>query len=89
MPETAGGYSNFLLLSPLFSRCKPVAGSYITIDVEKGPTLRTALDVLDLAVELADAIPESRRDELINRARGLREAVINDLTNRANDHNHR
>lgn len=42
----------------------------ITIEVQPGPVLRTAMDVLDLAQELINAIPDYHpgRAELISRA---------------------
>ena len=49
--------------------------SMAKIEVERGPALRAAFDVLDLANELADALPpwEPKREELLKRAKGLAE----------------
>lgn len=50
----------------------------LTVDVEIGPTLRTALDVLDLVCEQHERIPEwqtDERHELRDRANALVERV--------------
>ena len=56
--------------------------STIILEAEFGPTLRTALDVLDLARDLADFIPEwhaAERDELVARMEALAEVATERL----------
>lgn len=46
----------------------------VEVDVEPGPVLRTALDVVDFAIEVLDLLPSwnnAERDELVSRANGL------------------
>ena len=45
------------------------------VEIEAGPVLRTALDVLDFSADLADAIPDDRPEkaELLARGRALLE----------------
>jgi hypothetical protein len=53
-----------------------------TIEVTVGPTLRTALDVLDLAVDLLELVPEwheQEREALLARATALQETVLREL----------
>lgn len=54
----------------------------LTIEIQKGPALRAALDVLDLASDLLDLIPEwhaKERGELLGRANALLEIATNEL----------
>jgi len=49
-----------------------MASMKATVDVEAGPVIRTALDVLDFSAELMDAIPEGpTKDELLSRGEAL------------------
>lgn len=50
-----------------------MARGNVKIEVEVGPVMRTALDVLDLSAELVDAIPDyhPQKLELIERGKAL------------------
>lgn len=59
-----------------------MANSQITVEVIAGPVLRTALDVLDLAAELVNELPEwenPQYEELRQRTIGLRDRVVKEL----------
>jgi hypothetical protein len=53
----------------------------MTLDVRIGPVMRSALDVLDLAMELVDAVPDyhPHRSELVTRTRSLQETCAASL----------
>lgn len=53
----------------------------IQAEVEYGPALRASLDVLDLAYDVADAMPEheSQRAELLSRVRTLKQMIVGRL----------
>lgn len=60
---------------------RPPPVAIARIDIEAGPALRTALDVLDLGLELVEALPEwePRRRELLDRVIALRDRAVEDL----------
>jgi hypothetical protein len=54
----------------------------VNIEVELGPTLRTAIDVLELAREVAELIPDwhaAEREELVARAQALIDIIERQL----------
>jgi hypothetical protein len=56
--------------------------SEIRLEIVAGPTLRAALDVLDLIEEVAPLIPEwhaAERAELLSRAKALQETALRGL----------
>jgi hypothetical protein len=59
----------------------------INIDISFGPTLRAAMDVLDLGVQLRDAIPDwhPQRAELIERLKGLQQRINMELRKNIRD----
>jgi hypothetical protein len=59
-----------------------MAASNLTVEIRVGPTMRTALDVLELAGELLELIPqwhEAERRELDERRKCLAEIVRDNL----------
>jgi hypothetical protein len=55
-----------------------MAQAKIIIEVEHGPALRTALDALECAIDVAELIPdwhEQERTELVSRCQALRDII--------------